>query len=131
GPPASSVSGFGREPGAVRAPVPRQSRYRDANPARVDPRASANDARRRSTQPLMSRERMRRHGPRTSPSWTRDSGPTDATMCASALAPVRTTIQFFATRFTHRELGVIRDFDGGAYGCERDTIGAAGYVLAD
>jgi hypothetical protein len=38
-------------------------------------------------------------------------------------------IQFFATRVGHRELALTRDFDCGTYGCERDTIGAVGYVF--
>ena len=47
-------------------------------------------------------------------------------MCASWLALVRTTIQFLATRLTHRELA--RDFGSDVNGEVRETIGAAGYV---
>ena len=57
---------------------------------------------------------MRRHAPRDSPNWTRESGPMDAMIRDPLLASARTMTQLFATEFTQRD--DVRDLDGTGVG---------------
>jgi hypothetical protein len=83
------------------APPPPAWRYRSTSTRdRAEPGAAAKDER-GSTQPEMFRARMRRHVPRDSPSWTRESGPIDATIRDSLLGAARTTTHPFETELTH------------------------------
>jgi len=68
---------------------------------RVVPGAAAKDER-GSTQPDMLWARIRRQVPLVSPSWTRESGPMEATIRESLLGAARTMTHAFETEVTQR-----------------------------